>query len=99
MFKLSKVAWVSSVLLLLAGANYLAGQAATPSLSGTVTDTSGASVPDATATARNNGTGLSRSTVSDRQGRFSLPDLPIRDYDVPAAKMSFHPVARKCVHL
>src|SRR5260370_8241264 len=99
MFKLSKVAWVSSVLLLLAGANYLAGQAATASLSGTVTDTSGASVPEATVTARNNGTGLSRSTVSDGQGRFILPDLAIGDYDVQAAKMRLQTVARKAVNL
>src|SRR6266853_5482711 len=99
MFKLSKVACVSSLLLALAGANYLAGQAATASLSGTVTDTSGASVPEATVTARNNGTGLSRSTVSDGQGRFSLPDLAIGDYDVQATKTGFQTVARKGVNL
>ncbi len=99
MFKLSKAACVSSVLLVLAGATYMAGQAATASLSGTVTDASGASIPEATVTARNNGTGLSRSAVSDGQGHFSLPDLAIGDYEVQATKMGFQTVVRKGVNL
>ena len=78
---------------------HLRGQAATATISGTVTDTSGAAVPGATVNAKNNGTGITRSTMSDTQGRYSLPDLAIGDYDVQATKMGFQTVVRKGVNL
>jgi len=41
---------------------------------GTVTDPNGAVVPAATVTARNVGTGIERSTVSDEFGNYSLSE-------------------------
>src|SRR5579885_3317431 len=83
-------------LLLLAGrADRLYGQAATASITGTITDTSGAAVPGANISAKNNGTGIVTTTTSDNQGRYSLPDLPIGDYDVQSARMGFQSVVRK----
>jgi len=78
---------------------HLCGQAATATITGTVTDTSGAAVPGATVNAKNNGTGLTRSTMSDAQGRYNLPDLAIGDYDLQATKMGFQTVVRKGVNL
>ncbi|HSR06042.1 MAG TPA: carboxypeptidase regulatory-like domain-containing protein [Bryobacteraceae bacterium] len=78
---------------------HLRGQAATATISGTVTDTSGAAVPGAAVNATNTGTGLTRSTVSDAQGRYNLPDLAIGDYDLQATKMGFQTVVRKGVNL
>src|SRR5690348_14674833 len=49
---------------------------------GTVSDSSGAIVPDATVTARNVATGLERSTRTDSSGNYSLPELPIGTYEV-----------------
>src|ERR1700692_1708827 len=60
----------------------LRGQAATATITGTVTDSSGASVPGASVNAKNTGTGITRTTTSDAQGRYNLPDLAIGDYDV-----------------
>ena len=78
---------------------HLRGQAATATITGTVTDSSGAAIPGAAVNAKNNGTGLTRSTTSDAQGRYNLPDLAIGDYDVQATKMGFQTVVRKGVNL
>src|SRR6516225_2148148 len=75
------------------------GQAATATITGTVIDTTGAVVPGAAVIAKNNGTGLTRSTESDTQGRYSLADLAIGDYDVQAGKMGFRTLVKKNITL
>ena len=55
-------------------------------LSGIVTDQSGATVPAASATARNLDTGLSRDTVTDQAGRYQLFALPLGQYEVRVKK-------------
>jgi len=77
----------------------LPGQAATATVTGTVTDSSGAALPDAAISARNTGTGAVRTTASDGQGRYTLPDLAIGDYEIDAKKMGFQSVTRKGVTL
>src|ERR1051326_2499285 len=47
----------------------------------------------------NTGTGITRSTVSDAQGRYTIPDLAIGGYDVEATRMGFQSVVRKGVLL
>ncbi len=59
------------------------------SLSGRVTDQTGAVVSGATVTADNLDTGMSRSTVTDQAGRYELIALPIGQYDVRARKPGF----------
>jgi hypothetical protein len=49
---------------------------------GTVTDPQGAVVADAKVTARNVATGLERSTVTDSEGNYTIPELPIGVYEV-----------------
>ena len=49
---------------------------------GTVTDVSGAIVPDATVTIRNVDTGLVRTTVTQSDGSYRVPELPVGTYDV-----------------
>jgi carboxypeptidase family protein len=87
--------------LLLAGlsSQHLNGQAATASIAGIITDSSGAVIAGAAINAKNNGTGITRTTVSDAQGRYSLPDLAIGDYDVEAKMMGFQSVIRKGIVL
>ncbi len=77
----------------------LFGQAATATITGTVTDTTGAAIPAAAINAKNNATGVTRTTTTDGQGRYILPDLAIGDYDVQATKMGFQSVVRKGVNL
>ena len=59
------------------------------SLSGRVTDQTGAVVSGATVTAENLDTGLSRTAVTDQAGRYELVALPVGQYDVRAKKAGF----------
>lgn len=61
---------------------------------GTVTDSAGAVIPNADVTAKNINTGLERATVTDGNGYYTLPELPIGDYEVTAQSKSsgFQPV-------
>jgi hypothetical protein len=77
----------------------LPGQAATATVNGTITDASGAALPEAAISARNTGTGAVRTTTSDGQGRYTLADLAIGDYEIDAKKMGFQSVTRKGVTL
>ena len=86
-------------LLACLGTQKLHGQAATASITGTVTDSSGGSIPGATVNAKNTGTGVTRTTASDGQGRYNLPDLAIGGYDVQATKTGFQTVVTKGIDL
>jgi len=72
---------------------------ATATLSGTVTDTSGAAMSDATIQIKNTGTGISHSVSSDSQGRYRLAELGIGDYEVQATKPGFQTVIRPNINL
>jgi len=77
----------------------LFGQAATASISGRVTDPSGAGVPDAPVTVRNTGTSASQTVNTDSQGRYTVPDLAIGNYDLEATKAGFQTSVRSGVVL
>lgn len=72
----------------------LFGQA-TGSLSGTVSDPSGAVVPGATVTATSQGTGISRDTKTDSGGHYLLPLLPIGTFTLKVKASGFQPVEQK----
>ena len=59
------------------------------SLSGRVTDPSGAAVSGTTVTAVNLDTGIARSTVTNQSGMYELLALPIGRYEVRAKKEGF----------
>ncbi len=78
------------LLLLLSSLSLLYAHAqVSASLTGRVTDPSGAAVPGATVAATNVGTGLTRSTITDQVGRYELVALPIGQYQVSAKKDGF----------
>jgi carboxypeptidase family protein len=66
-----------------------AQEALTGTITGTVLDPSGAAVPGAQVTVRNASTGLERSTVSGDLGLYSIPLLPVGEYDVIAKAAGF----------
>src|SRR5579863_8654925 len=53
-------------------------------LLGTVTDSGGAVVPNASIEVKNVGTGQVQQVRTDAQGRYTVPDLPIGDYEAQA---------------
>jgi len=69
------------LLLALAGALSLNsfGQVASAELSGTVLDSSGAAVANATVTATNRATNLARTAASDSTGKYIITLLPPGD--------------------
>lgn len=79
--------------------NRLDAQAATGTILGTVTDSSGAAIPEASMQVRNIGTGATQVVTADAQGRFRVPDLIVGDYEVQAAKTGFSTVVHKGITL
>jgi carboxypeptidase family protein len=77
----------------------VAAQGTTATIQGTVTDSTGASIPDATVQVKNVGTGLTQSTKSDAAGRFNAPNLGVGNYEVQASKDGFSTVVRKGITL
>lgn len=65
------------------------------SITGTVTDPSGAVIPGASVTAKNTATGVETRTVSTSTGSFTLPQLPVGTYDVTISMSGFQSAVRK----
>jgi hypothetical protein len=66
------------------------GQASSSSdIAGRVTDSTGATVPGATITVTNNGTGAARTTTSNDQGEWSIPNIPPSNYKLRIEKAGF----------
>src|SRR6185369_4626435 len=61
----------------------------TATIVGTVTDPSGAVVPNVSITAASLGTGLTRKTVASQSGNYALPLLPVGVYSVTAEAAGF----------
>jgi hypothetical protein len=64
-------------------------QLTTTALFGTVTDATGAVVPNAQVTATNSETNLSRSTQTNQQGEYRVDFLPLGSYRVDIAAQGF----------
>jgi hypothetical protein len=78
------------VLLLSLGGSKAFGQAtASGTIQGTVTDVSGAVVPDAQVVAKNKATDLTRTTTSSDSGDYRFELLPVGNYAVTITKTGF----------
>lgn len=66
----------------------------TAQVSGRISDSSGAIVPDAQITITNQKTGLIRDSVSNSEGIYTLPLLPPGEYRLAVKKDGFKPVVR-----
>ncbi len=72
--------------LLLGGRTYAS---VTASISGTVKDATGASIPGATVTATDTGTGISQTRTTNAQGFYSFQELPLGSYVVTVEQKGF----------
>src|SRR6058998_2228945 len=68
------------------------GQLTTATITGTVTDQSGAAVPGATVTLKNADTGISRTTLTGETGKYEVFSLPTGNYEVSASLSGFQTV-------
>lgn len=80
--------WLLGLCLVLA-AWPCSGQVVNATLTGTVTDSSGAVIPGATVTATNAATGVATKATSNAQGSYTLPSLPPGTYKVSFEKPGF----------
>jgi len=87
------------IVCLLVTAISVLAQSDTSSISGTVTDTSGALVPNAQVTIHNNATLADRTIASNESGAFTLTNLAPGDYSVRATKPGFQTTTLNDVHL
>jgi hypothetical protein len=63
-------------------------------LNGSVTDPSGAVVPAAKITIVNEATGVSRVTQADKDGAYSIPEVPVGSYRIEAEQTGFKKIVR-----
>src|SRR5262249_6905634 len=65
------------------------GQVATGNLRGTVSDSTGAVLPNCAVHVTNTGTGFERTVATNEHGDFNAPSIPIGFYDVTAELTGF----------
>ena len=87
-----RLIWALVATLLL---GYSALASVTASISGTVKDSSGAAIVDATVTAVNVETGVSQSLRTNDQGYYSFQSIPLGRYEVRVEKGGFRPFVEK----
>jgi hypothetical protein len=90
-----RIALASSMLACLS----VSAQQITGNIRGTVMDPSGAVVQGASVTARQEETGLSRSTASDRNGSYVLLELPVGHYTLKVAAKGFQEYVQQGITL
>src|SRR5438132_12538579 len=73
------------------------GQAVNTTILGTVTDTSGAAVPNARVTIAEVNTGITRNANTNESGNYIFPNLPPGKYTVTVDLTGFKRVARSNV--
>lgn len=81
------------------GTANLNAQATTATVQGTITDASGAAVPDAKIDVKNTGTGAAQSSTSNAQGRYTITSLGVGNYEINVSKTGFQTTSRRAVTL
>ena len=84
--------------ILLAG-GLVFGQNFSGAISGFVRDSTGAVIPGTTVTAKHTETGLTRSVQTGEEGSYTMPALPVGDYEVTAEKPGFKAQVRQGITL
>jgi len=85
----------ATVLFLLTGLAVLGfGQALDGIIVGTVTDASGAAVPNVAITATNKDTGVKYTSTASAAGEYRINDVPVGRYDVNATASGFTPMTK-----
>ena len=82
---------VLSFLLAAVSASILSAQTFRGTLLGTITDATGAVIPGVSISVKNMDTGIERTTESNSDGAFTVPELPVGRYSVSATKTGFNP--------
>src|SRR5499427_7186153 len=87
-----------TLLLCWSGSLYAQG-AGNASVLGTVTDSGGGVIPGASVQVKNIATGRVQEVPTDEQGRYTIADLPIGNYEVQASRSGFQTTVRRGITL
>src|SRR5438445_914746 len=82
-----------ALVALLCSANPAWGQEVTATITGTVSDPSGAAIAGATVTAKSVERGITYTAVSNESGIYRIPQLPVGSYELKVEKPGFASVA------
>ena len=74
-------------------------QLTTGTITGVVRDSSGGVVPGATVVVTNDDTGAARSVVTDNEGRYETPNLPVGNYSLRGSLQGFQTTNRTGINL
>src|SRR6266849_6489943 len=99
MQKITSLSMLFLVAFVFATIPVVKGQGATATILGNVVDSSGAAIADAAIQIRNTATSATQKAVSDAEGRYRVPDLPIGDYEVQSSKTGFQTVVHPRITL
>lgn len=86
-------------LLMLASVSMAFAQSNKADITGTVTDSAGAVVPDATVTVTNVGTNIERQVTTNSEGVYNAPLLDIGEYRVTVSSPNFQTTIREGITL
>src|SRR5215471_18247943 len=89
--------FLATCLMVVASSVSMYGQAVNAKLLGTVTDASGAVVPNAKIKITEVGTGLARTAETNSSGNYEFVDLPPGQYAVTVEQRGFKKVTRNAV--
>src|SRR5688572_8558653 len=90
---------VLTIFLIAFTCQQLFAQIDTGSISGRITDDSGAVIPGASVTVTHRDTARVREAVSNDQGEFNMPALPIGTYDVEVTMPGFKRFSQEGIQL
>src|SRR6267143_3567852 len=90
--------WLALVLVLALGSSAFA-QTGAASITGLLTDQSGAAVPGVTVTATNQGTNVPYAAVSNDAGNYTITSLPVGNYVVKAQLSGFKTAVTKPIQV
>ncbi len=88
MISLKRFRYIVSLLILSLSPS-LFGQAVNATLLGTITDSTGATVPGAKVTATETTTGLIHESVTNESGNYTFPDMPPGKYSITSEAKGF----------
>src|SRR5438128_11264739 len=92
-----KFQFAAAVTLLFAAS--LNAQLSRGSLTGVVSDATGAAVPQVKVTIKNTATGATYQTLSNDSGQYSMPNLPTGPYQIAFEAASFKTLVRSGITL
>ena len=92
---MKRLAKILGPMLLLAASGHLLGQTETGQITGTVTDPTGATIPNAKVIVRSVGTSATRNTTTSSEGTYNVTSLLPSDYIITVSAPGFAPNERR----